>query len=448
MNSFLNAVIGLIFTWLVFSLGAMYLQEWLASRRKWRARMLETTIRNMLSDPELTDQFYSHPLIRNLYSGNSGVHKPSYIPSSQFAMAILDMVRTAWTEASLIQKQIYKVKWEMARRNKRKRKAIQKRLNMILAMTRRVLVSEECNAAISSSLDAIKAEISKLADDYPKTKPAVDKLLNEVKTQKGQIDGIIAARKSQNPEGLSQETTLEQIRLGVTALGISHPRLKQTLHMLLSDVEDRAIQGESGIVRSRQNVEEWFNSCMDRLSGWYKRRTQVMVTLIGFVLVLSINADSLLLAKQLWREPILSASLTNRTEDFVTQSPDGILPPDSGQLLSLQKEFEGINLPIGWISLPPLTNLENDLGQPPRACTVFPIEDKDIYGIQIARQCFPIVNAPRLDDLSGWLMKFTGLLLTGLAIAQGAPFWFDILKKIINVRTAGVKPAEIQNAVG
>jgi hypothetical protein len=31
-------------------------------------------------------------------------------------------------------------------------------------------------------------------------------------------------------------------------------------------------------------------------------------------------------------------------------------------------------------------------------------------------------------------------LLTALAVTQGAPFWFDLLGKIVNIRSAGVKP--------
>ena len=49
--------------------------------------------------------------------------------------------------------------------------------------------------------------------------------------------------------------------------------------------------------------------------------------------------------------------------------------------------------------------------------------------------CNGIKNLP--NDLNGFLLKILGLLFTGLAAAQGAPFWFDILKKIINVRGTG-----------
>jgi hypothetical protein len=38
--------------------------------------------------------------------------------------------------------------------------------------------------------------------------------------------------------------------------------------------------------------------------------------------------------------------------------------------------------------------------------------------------------------------NFWGLFITAVALSFGAPFWFDMLKKIVSLRTAGVKPEE------
>ena len=52
-----------------------------------------------------------------------------------------------------------------------------------------------------------------------------------------------------------------------------------------------------------------------------------------------------------------------------------------------------------------------------------------------------------LNDENGhfsWIQffaKIAGLLATILAIMMGAPFWFDILNKISNLRGTGNKPA-------
>ncbi len=39
------------------------------------------------------------------------------------------------------------------------------------------------------------------------------------------------------------------------------------------------------------------------------------------------------------------------------------------------------------------------------------------------------------------IAKLLGFSITGLASSQGSSFWFDILVKIINVRSAGKRPA-------
>jgi len=41
----------------------------------------------------------------------------------------------------------------------------------------------------------------------------------------------------------------------------------------------------------------------------------------------------------------------------------------------------------------------------------------------------------------GWIQRVLGWLLTMIAVSLGAPFWFDMLNKIINIRNAGTKPA-------
>ena len=40
-----------------------------------------------------------------------------------------------------------------------------------------------------------------------------------------------------------------------------------------------------------------------------------------------------------------------------------------------------------------------------------------------------------------FLTRLAGWLATVLAVMQGAPFWFDLLNKISNVRSTGAKPS-------
>jgi hypothetical protein len=40
-----------------------------------------------------------------------------------------------------------------------------------------------------------------------------------------------------------------------------------------------------------------------------------------------------------------------------------------------------------------------------------------------------------------WIAKVVGLLITAAALTFGAPFWFDLLKKIVSLRSSGSPPA-------
>ncbi len=41
-----------------------------------------------------------------------------------------------------------------------------------------------------------------------------------------------------------------------------------------------------------------------------------------------------------------------------------------------------------------------------------------------------------------WLFKILGLAVTAIAVSFGAPFWFDLLNKLVNLRQTGKKPDE------
>src|SRR5262249_4522387 len=43
----------------------------------------------------------------------------------------------------------------------------------------------------------------------------------------------------------------------------------------------------------------------------------------------------------------------------------------------------------------------------------------------------------RLPVAARWAIKLLGLLATALAVSLGAPFWFDLLNKLVSLRGAG-----------
>jgi hypothetical protein len=153
----------------------------------------------------------------------------------------------------------------------------------------------------------------------------------------------------------------------------------------------------------RDSIESWFNSTMDRVSGWYKRRSQLIVFCLGFAAAAIINVNSVSIANDLW--------IHKAERDAIVSAASGYLgahtskDSQSGQDSALKANVEGIEsygLPIGWnVKLP---------------------SENDQWLLFIARCLF------------GWF-------ITACAVSLGAPFWFDMLNKFIVVRST-IKPHE------
>ena len=107
MSLFFGVLFGLVLTWTLVSLLAMNIQEWLAGQLKWRARLLEKSLIAMFGDIGLTKQFYSHPLIQALFTGRNRNNPPSYIPAEQFSQALMDILASTGTEASILEQQLH-----------------------------------------------------------------------------------------------------------------------------------------------------------------------------------------------------------------------------------------------------------------------------------------------------------------------------------------------------
>jgi hypothetical protein len=185
-----------------------------------------------------------------------------------------------------------------------------------------------------------------------------------------------------------------------------------------------------------REVETWFNDGMDRLSGWYKRRMQAMTWVVAAIITILVNADTLEIARRLWTQPALRASVVERAklraqgpplnveysdpESPVPAAPS-ITPADKAPSAPMLSEDERNMLGdlLGWsVDFARLAQTTKDSAG-----------GQDL--VAIARG----VGSLTLAHLVGWI-------LTVFAISLGAPFWFDTLNRLINVRSAGRSPDE------
>jgi hypothetical protein len=161
----------------------------------------------------------------------------------------------------------------------------------------------------------------------------------------------------------------------------------------------------------KKNIENWFNDQMDRVSGWYARNVQYIV--LGFALIVSLfaNVDTLMIADNLEQDSTLRASIIESAVVFSNRSLPSEVSFNETKNLTDQLQI----MPIGWEKEP---------------CNF------SIYG------CNPSIWSNFFGwDLWGWFFKkIFGLSITIFAISLGAPFWFDLLKNLINLRSAGKPP--------
>lgn len=299
-STILEVVIGVVFVLIIFSTICAALREAIEAIVKTRAAYLEKGIRELLNDPHasgMARQLFNHPLIHGLFLGEYnpihanigmaarilGRNLPSYIPSKNFASALVDI-------------------------------------------------------AAHGTIDAASANTGAVS-------------VASIRTTLGQIDNPAVRRVILNAVDLAGDDVNKVIA----------------------------------------NVEAWFDSGMDRVSGWYKRTTSYIVFGIALFLAALMNVNVIGIGAHLYRNDLDRSLMVDQASALI-KDPD--LLNDRKYITARVRDA---TIPIG----------------------------RDYEGIQQESFGFQLI---------GWLA-------TALAAALGAPFWFDVLNKVMIIRST-VKPNE------
>src|SRR6266487_3223494 len=108
-------------------------------------------------------------------------------------------------------------------------------------------------------------------------------------------DSAHAARGEQAAEGGGAGPVAE-LDLDKVIEAIPSPKVQQALLALLRDAK-----GE--LEPFRRNAEQWFDDSMQRVSGWYRRHVQIVLWVVGALVVVLLNVDTLPIANTLWKDP-------------------------------------------------------------------------------------------------------------------------------------------------
>lgn len=240
------------------------------------------------------------------------------------------------------------------------------------------------------------------------------------------------------PAGAAARNTLDDMREAVRKAGagkVIDEQVSDTLLVLIDQAENALREAVTDVEKARtafsrvqDSVEGWFNDSMERVAGWYKRKTQALTFALALVFTLALNVDSIMITKRLSSDTTLRAAVIAAAEKSAQQpsavvvgqsveQPGGAQAP--GQegveartsaayqaIVKNQTALQSLGLPLGWGD----------------------------------RQNWPQGQGwPLYWD---WLSKVVGLLLTAGAASLGAPFWFDMLNKVVSIRSAGRAPDE------
>lgn len=215
--------------------------------------------------------------------------------------------------------------------------------------------------------------------------------------------------------------SISQMKENMKSLWEKNLSLASVTHYLYPNMEKdmRAVgknleKFESKVADYRKNTENWFNDVMSQTSNWYKIRAQWMAFWIGLSLAIFINVDTIQVAQKLWQEPTARAVLVVQAQAEAQKDA-----PSSDGLAAARS----LNIPIGWTT----TSLET------KSCGLLGFNNYQLV-IRSGGECLKVTSLPAFNN--GWALfvKTFGYLLTAAAAAQGAPFWFDVLRKFVGVK--------------
>ena len=381
-SSILDVAIGMTFIYLLLSLIASTVLEALSSFVQARSANLEHGIRSLFSggtlekNEKLIDLIYTHGLIRGLYcdpkldgTANGALDRKS--PLRDFVRRFLCMPPME-DIAGVSDKYLLPA--------------------YIPARTFAITIVDILNSGNTGGvprLDYIKKRLDGLC-----------------------VQGVVPPVAAANAEGTVPAA--DSIP-PASVQAICNNNAAEAIRSLLAD----AANAKDAADKFRANLENWYNDAMDRVSGWYKKRTQMILLLIGLALALIFNVDSIRVGRTLWFDRDARQGLANTASSYVSKNtPSCDDSTASQEKLTKQMKmtvgaFNDVSseflLPVGWHYS--LHEYENK---------VMAYHQWDYIHI--------------LEQILGWI-------ITGFALSLGAPFWFDTLNKFMVVRST-IKPQE------
>jgi hypothetical protein len=220
--------------------------------------------------------------------------------------------------------------------------------------------------------------------------------------------------------GLNPAATMGDIQ---TQIGqIASPVVRQTLLAF-------ANKAGANVASFQSDLEGWFNDAMDRLSGDYKRWSQGIGMAIALATAIAFNANTFSIVNTLWTDSHVREAMVGAASKQAAPAA-GCANDCLHQLDQNVKDVSDLAVPIGWSG---------------KDSSVAPF-------VGWLRTLFHLNRGKHLafgwdmPAIGAFVLALIGWAFTGVAVSLGAPFWFDTLQKLVNVRSTGPKPGSKTSA--
>ena len=204
-------------------------------------------------------------------------------------------------------------------------------------------------------------------------------------------------------------------------------------------------QAQGDLPKALQGIEAWFNHGMDRVSGWYKGYSQRRLFVWGLVVAGLCNVDSIAIFHALDRSPDLASRLSVVARNVVDSGLGGVdvtvlkqreLTADESRALVQAVLKEPIpSLPIGYGCLGALSTTDAEVNVAGAPSTSSLKSGWQRCGAELDRRW-------KAETVGSFLLHLLGWTMTALAGVLGAPYWFGLLSKVVNIRGAGPRPED------
>ncbi|MGK7888506.1 MAG: hypothetical protein AB4042_04175 [Leptolyngbyaceae cyanobacterium] len=461
-----DIALGLLFIYLILSLLASEIQELLTTLLQWRAHHLKQSIeiliigdnKDSVEGIEFVDRLYSSPLLKALNQeakgpvssffriisrriGQSfraitgtrnvfGQQKsgPSYIPSETFVRALLENLD--------IEELVHQNSVEVLQQ------AVEEKLEIIRRLLEQLRQDMNDEAFLVGEFEDLRHRLNSIVLNFSYRQTTFSTAMNQVIAQlktfventqvvlqdHDHCQALLSKRSPYVLEEIATQklepTIASVIQTSLEKNSVIPAQLKRSLNTLARNTNVQARELAEEFKQFEASLSQWFEQSMTRASGVYKRNAKGVAFILGFVIAIASNTDTIYIVTRLSTDSILRSTIVQAAN----QVEDGAFRPDLNPDRTSALDTEGNNADLA-------------------ASTAEQIQEvRD--AVQTAMEDLPLpigwtqeVIEQQQRQEEGWtfpiLRRLIGWVVTGIALSMGASFWYNLISKIVQIRNTG-----------